>query len=1190
MSWPSWWRHARKLLNACRLFRGHPRRRKPRSEPLIEGLEDRFVPSTTAYQVPGETGGSQAYDGPLGMDFDVDQGIAITRLGAFDSGSDGLARPITVRLFNRATQAEVASVTFAAGDSGSLAGGSRFLTLPTPAFLAPGFQGSIVAEGYGPGEENGNGGSQPITWTTNDGGGLIRFVGGGRFGTTPGACPTTLDSGPANAYAAGTFDFLAYHDLASGPVAATAGVPYVLRLNLPGAANVTGWTIDWGDGTVQGVAGNPAQATHTYAAEGSYAIAVTVDAAAFGSYGTIYRDVVLGANPTAYWRLDESSIVTPAAQDETGGPGGAYFNFEAGAGGQTGALAGDPNTAIRFDGEHAHVLTPDLTARFADETVTFSVWFNANGPGVVVDELGQGALETGWHDSQLEVLPSGEVRARVWGMPSSLSLGTVAFGSWHHAVLRYSKATLTLDGFLDGVAAGSVGGDRQAPSEFGYRQFYALGAGDTGHMGSGAFFDGLVDEFAVFSTAPSNAEVAALYQAGTTAGGSYAAQVLALNPVLHWRLGEAPVAPEARDATGSHDAVYRNFDSFAVGHPGGLVQDAGTSVGFNGLNQYVNLPEAAFGSYPNSGSTTSYALTFAVWFRTSGHGVILGQTGNTTLPGGAEPNGWLPAVYVGIDGRVRSSLFWHGAIDPIVSPTGYSDDRWHFLVASYDHGVETLHIDGIQLGSKAVPVVGYSAGYAYHLGTGYTRFWPATNWGWSFFFGRMDEAAVYQTALTPQQIQAQYLAGITAKQEVTAGAPAFTVPVVSAGADALIAKGSSFTGAGSFTDPATSVPWSAVVNYGDGFGDQPLVLSGNSFALNHLYADDGDYTVTVRVTNVLGETGSDALVVNVENVAPDAGVAGPADGVRGQARTFVPSAEDRSPVDQAAGFSYTIDWGDGSAVQVVAQALGGGASVDHVYALAGSYVVTVTAADKDGATSDPVTHTIEVTAWGIQLQPDPLNPGALIPVLVVGGGTGNDAVRIGPADRGKGLSVRVREGDGQGRWREPLSAPVDRVVIYGGAGNDVIDVADSITVPVEIYGGAGNDQLAGGGGSNLLVGGDGSDTLLGGRGRDLLIGGAGSDWVRGQGGEDILVAGASVFDSNLQALRALQAEWSPPADRATRVRNLSGDPGGRNAPYFLEAATVRDDLEFDVLFGVAGKDWFLAGQGDRAPRESGKGK
>lgn len=174
-----------------------------------------------AYNVPAGTVGNQTFGGSLGMDFNVASSpIRISALGVFDSGSNGLSMPISVAIFDRVTQAIVGpTVTFPVGTPGTLIGGSRFLPV-APFDLPAGFQGSIVAWGYGATEPNGNQGAGALPGLTTNGSGLISFVGGGRFNGTPGAFPSSVDGGPANRYAAGTFAF----DAATVPEPATLAV------------------------------------------------------------------------------------------------------------------------------------------------------------------------------------------------------------------------------------------------------------------------------------------------------------------------------------------------------------------------------------------------------------------------------------------------------------------------------------------------------------------------------------------------------------------------------------------------------------------------------------------------------------------------------------------------------------------------------------------------------------------------------------------------------------------------------------------------------------------------------------------------------------------------------------------------------------------------------------------------------
>lgn len=166
-----------------------------------------------AYIVPAGTVGTQDFSGTYGMDFDVTgpDGILVTSLGAFDSNSDGIVGTITVGIFDRSTMTLVGSALSFTGTDGALIGGSRFLQFAVPLELPNGFQGVIAAQGYNASELGANAGLPGATiGTTDDGGGLIAFVGTSRFGD-PGAFawPHTPDAGGVNRYGAGTFEFQA---------------------------------------------------------------------------------------------------------------------------------------------------------------------------------------------------------------------------------------------------------------------------------------------------------------------------------------------------------------------------------------------------------------------------------------------------------------------------------------------------------------------------------------------------------------------------------------------------------------------------------------------------------------------------------------------------------------------------------------------------------------------------------------------------------------------------------------------------------------------------------------------------------------------------------------------------------------------------------------------------------------------
>jgi hypothetical protein len=321
----------------------------------------------------------------------------------------------------------------------------------------------------------------------------------------------------------------------------------------------------------------------------------------------------------------------------------------------------------------------------------------------------------------------------------------------------------------------------------------------------------------------------------------------------------------------------------------------------------------------------------------------------------------------------------------------------------------------------------------------------------------------------------------------------------------------------------------------------------------------GPTTVTITATDDGGLTATTTFSLTVDDIAPTAGVTGPSGGVRGQLRTFTFTASDPSAADQAAGFTFAINWGDGSPVQNIGPGALSGSTAGHAYAASGTYTVTVTATDKDGLAGPGATTSVDVVA--IQLQNG---------LLAVGGTTGNDAILV---KAGGGGTQVVLGGVTFGPY-----AGVTSLALYGQAGDDNLEV--KLKLPALLDGGAGNDTLTSGAGDNILLGGAGNDQLFGNAGRDLLIGGLGADLLRGGKGDDLVIGGTTDFDANQAALDAIMAEWTRTDAGATynvRIGHLrDGTSGGLNGSYRLNATTVHNDGAIDELRGDQDNDWFFA--------------
>lgn len=388
--------------------------------------------------------------------------------------------------------------------------------------------------------------------------------------------------------------------------------------------------------------------------------------------------------------------------------------------------------------------------------------------------------------------------------------------------------------------------------------------------------------------------------------------------------------------------------------------------------------------------------------------------------------------------------------------------------------------------------------------------------------------------------------------------------------------------AGGFDD------YDIVVNWGDGTSDTigstdpggGIILTPGglgvvgTFAVSHTFLDDSagaTVTVTARSGGVAAEDVFENVAAN--NVAPvivalnndsDAGCGV----IEGQSVTLSGSFTDAGTLDT---HTATIDWGDGSGPQTIAQT-GGAIAANHVYADAGFYTVTYTLKDDD--TGEDVTTTMTVIA-GISLQGG---------VLTIIGTNCSDEIQVLKQSSSQ-LKVKYDLGSAPLQTATFTTSSVNKIVMYLRGGNDCAVVSQNLTIATTMFGGAGNDTLTGGNGNDTLVGEDGCDLLIGRHGYDLLIGGDGIDLLVGDSGSDILIAGTTAFDNNLAALDSIMAEWTSNHSYAQRVANLTQmgmNPGfnGLNGAIFLiaegEDATVFDDGVADFLSGGGDRDLFFA--------------
>ena len=333
------------------------------------------------------------------------------------------------------------------------------------------------------------------------------------------------------------------------------------------------------------------------------------------------------------------------------------------------------------------------------------------------------------------------------------------------------------------------------------------------------------------------------------------------------------------------------------------------------------------------------------------------------------------------------------------------------------------------------------------------------------------------------------------------GLPTNQPPLADAGGPYTITEGESLTlSASASTDPnGDTLSFSWDVNgdgiFGDASGVNPTLATEDLIALG--ITGGNIYTLTVQADDGHGRTdrANADLVVNSAESGPSVSVSGPTDGYQGvtmQTRTITINTTDLDFVE----FEYFISWGDGDTDN-----FGGPAqtTATHTYETVGEYVITVTATNDNGQTSNADTLALNITR--AELQGDLLALGGTTSAdnlslsvssaqaiettfgnftashVVVFAGGGTDTLTIGGGAQSDVFSVEANL-----LTLNTVSVTGDSLELWaadGMAGNDSFIVA-ALGLPISLKGGDGNDNFkigVGGGLAKSIDGGLGSDSL-----------------------------------------------------------------------------------------------------------------
>lgn len=612
-----------------------------------------------------------------------------------------------------------------------------------------------------------------------------------------------------------------------------------------------------------------------------------------------------------YYPLNEPSGTT--AYDHLG-----FVDAQASAELQRGIQGAlDADAASGFSGQS---LATGSTST-APDVFSTQLWFKTSsttgGKLIGFGNASTGASSS--YDRHIWMDNGGRLHFGTWlGWPAVVdSTASYNDGEWHQVTATLGSAGMYL--YVDGL---QVAGRTDVTSGQSYSGIWRIGGDNLNgwpQQPSSSEFTGAIDEAALFETQLPGAAVLELYQAsGRTADipepptDSYGKAVYQDEPQSYWRLDETEGATAKDITTAKNDATI--YGAVGLGRDSAL--PTGHAMAFGSSDAVVVSDHA---------QQNPKVFSVEAWFKTSSSsgGKIIGF-GNA--PSGLSTN-YDRHVYLRNDGTLAFGVYT-GVENIAATSKSYNDGKWHHVAATLSQEGMKLYVDGALGASnpqtQAEPYAGYWR-------VGGDRVWGGASSAW--FDGLIDEAAVYPRALSAAEVDEHYSL-IGAPNQQPRAAFTSSAEGLSAAFDA--------SGSQDLDGSIIGYDW----DFGDGSSEQAATAG-----ISHSYAEPGSYTVTLTVHDDRGASASTTAQIDVKavNQPPQAVIATESTGLK----VVFDASGSEDPDGQLA--EYLWDFGDGTEPAAEARA-------EHRYAADGSYTVTLTVTDADGAQSKASTELVVANA------------------------------------------------------------------------------------------------------------------------------------------------------------------------------------------------------------------------------------
>jgi hypothetical protein len=453
-----------------------------------------------------------------------------------------------------------------------------------------------------------------------------------------------------------------------------------------------------------------------------------------------------GNPPVAWWKMNEASWngTTGEVKDSSG-------NNRNGTSSNATVVPGKIGNAARFNGTTSYLDMLHDSA-YTTDTKTLSFWVRFNQLASVKGEeemlVFKNISVDPWVSYQL-YLGTDDTLYFDWWTPTNKYTVTnpdaLLANTWYYVtvVKDTSIMRLYINGIEDAYPTVTSGSEITSDSDL------TLGAVNTNQKR----LDGFMDDFKFYNYARTPAQVAYDYNRGA--------------PVAHWNFDECQgtvlhdVSPKSDRTSATLNGTITIGATGSYTSPGtcnsGIATDAwnagtsgkySSSLGFDGSNDYVTISDQPYFSPYNNNLTISVWAKVPTAASASGNGTCGGTGSYLFSKGDTDQYEWalendnntkICLLVWPLDGNGGENAFKDITVN---------DNAWHMYTGVFNYGSTlNLYIDGVLADSSSLDTTMGDGTAVVQLGRISNR---------SYFSGMLDDARIYNYALTATQIKTLY--------------------------------------------------------------------------------------------------------------------------------------------------------------------------------------------------------------------------------------------------------------------------------------------------------------------------------------------------------------------------------------------------------------------------------------------------